>query len=84
MDLLLDIFLLARSSEHDLPDIVLLYDAGDIEIHHLIVEDVADRENDVAARDGVCESDIFRASIDTEDSFCFAMIRLHYFFKKIK
>jgi hypothetical protein len=79
LDFFLDIFLLRRSSEHDFVDVVFFYNAGDIEIHHLVVQDVTDRKNHFAAWQGVGESDILRPSIDTEDSFGLAVICLHNF-----
>jgi len=79
LDFFLDIFLLRRSSEHYFVDVVFFYNTGDIKIHHLVVQDVTDRKNHFAAWQGVCESDILCPSIDTENSFDFAMICLHRF-----
>gem|GEM_PF-2903502 len=77
LDLFLDIFLFARPSKHDFLHVVFFYDASNIEIHHFIVDDIADGENDVASFERIGESDISRPSIDTEDGFGLAVICLH-------
>jgi len=65
VDLLLDIFLLARPSDDDGGDIVLFYDVCNMKKNHLVIEQISHGKNNLLIYNLVGKPYIFASSIDS-------------------
>jgi len=64
-DLFLNIDLFTWSADHDFDDMISDDKISDVEIDHLIIEQITYGENDRIVGMFICDADIFASSIDS-------------------